>query len=220
MSRLKLVVFDVDGTMVDSQHTIHTAMSQAFESASLVPPAKADVKALVGLSLPETVRRLVAAEHHHQADAITEAYRQAYYRLRTAGLVNEPLFPGTREVLTSLEDKGFLLGIATGKSMRGLKATLSAHGIWDHFQTAQTADGHPGKPDPSMLLSAMRETGVEANDTIFVGDTTFDMQMAKNAGIKGLGVAWGYHDDDDLKAHGADTIIEGFDELVHLALSL
>ena len=220
MNNLKLVVFDVDGTMVDSQHTIHAAMSQAFESVSLAPPASGDVRALVGLSLPETVKRLVGSENHHQADAIAEAYRQAYFRLRTAGLVNEPLFPGTKEVLAALQDKGFLLGIATGKSMRGLKATLSAHGIWDYFITAQTADKHPGKPDPSMLLAAMDETGARARDTLLVGDTTFDMQMAKNAGVTALGVAWGYHANKDLKAHGAQGIIEGFDEVVHHALSL
>lgn len=106
-----------------------------------------------------------------------------------------------------------LLGVATGKSRRGLSHVLALHGLSNWFDTIQVADDHPSKPHPAMIEAALWETGVEARDAVIIGDTSFDMEMGRAAGIGRLGVAWGYHRTEDLEAAGAELLAHSFDEV-------
>lgn len=220
MSGPHLVVFDCDGTLVDSQHTIIEAMEAAFAEIGHAPPPANDIRHVVGLSLPEAALRLLPESVYEMAEPLQQAYRKAFISLREQGKVREPLYPGAREALAALKEEGVLLGIATGKSRRGLEKTLVGHGIGDLFDTLQTADFNPGKPDPAMLRRALEETGAGAHASLFIGDTTYDMMMAKAAQVTGLGVAWGYHEPQLLRAEGAAHILEGFDEVLPHALDL
>ncbi len=212
--RFRLLVFDVDGTLVDSQAAIVAAMNRTFEELGLTAPDPASTRHVVGLSLDEAVARLLPADAG--PDLIAEAaqrYKHAFYTARHEPGYEEPLFPGVAETLPRLNHPQVCLGIATGKSRRGLVATLEHHGLDGHFVTLQTADTGHGKPHPRMLRDAMAEVGAEPGETVVVGDTVFDMEMARSAGTAALGVGWGYHPVADLRGAGAQRILDRFAEL-------
>ncbi len=216
---IRLIVFDCDGTLVDSQHMIADAMAVSFEAAGMAAPARGDVRRVVGLSLLEAVSLLAPeaeTEIHHR---LIEGYRDAFSDLR-ARHVHEPLYEGIDKLLATLTSAGYLLGIATGKGMRGLEKTLEIHDIGKHFVTLQTADGHPSKPHPAMLQAAMTETGATADATVLVGDTSYDMMMARDAGARPLGVSWGYHDEAELRHAGALEIADQAEDVERLAAAL
>ncbi|MGZ9810947.1 HAD-IA family hydrolase [Pseudoroseicyclus sp. H15] len=207
---MRLVVFDVDGTLVDSEGHIHAAMTRAFESVGLAPPPRAQVRAIVGLSLEVAMARLTGHEDAATHLRLAEGYRAAYHELRReAGtLASSPLYPGARDALQALQDEPeTLLAVATGKSRRGLDALIEGHGLQGLFISRQTADTHPSKPHPSMLQACLADAGVPAERAVMVGDTTFDMEMAAAAGLGRIGVTWGYHEPHTL---GADALIEDF----------
>lgn len=205
---LRLAVFDLDGTLIDSAHMIHASMARAFGELHMPAPAATDVRRVIGLPLEVAIARLApgraAADYPHIADA----YKDSFAALRAAGTGGEILFPGVIETLNALVGSGWLLAIATGKSMRGLNATLDRFGLHGHFVALRTADHGPGKPAPDMLLSALAETGVEAPAAVMIGDTTFDMEMARAARVAGIGVGWGYHPREDLTAAGAAMVVD------------
>lgn len=212
---LRLVIFDVDGTLVDSQAHILAAMSAAFESAGLFAPARADTLSIVGLSLPVAIARLVPNLDVVTQDRIVEGYRDAFARLRLQdGAALSPLYPGARDVLDRLAGrKDVLLGIATGKSRRGMTHLMALHGLQRFFHTVQVADDHPSKPHPSMITACLSETGVDSKHAVILGDTVFDMDMGRNAGIRALGVDWGYHPRENLVAAGAAAVLGSFGEV-------
>ena len=210
--RLRLAVFDCDGTLVDSQHAIVACMASAFAQEGLEAPTLADVRRIIGLPLAECMLRLVPDETTRHA-RLVEAYKDAFFKLRQQAGHDEPLFEGALAALAALETDGWLLGVATGKSRRGLLAVLERHGLERRFLTLQCGDMGPGKPDPAMLERAMAETGVAAADTVMIGDTTFDMVMAQRARVRALGVEWGYHDPAELIAAGAGATVASFAEL-------
>jgi phosphoglycolate phosphatase len=208
---LRLVIFDVDGTLVDSQGDIVAAMTVAFAAVDQPMPDRATVLGIVGLSLdvlfPVLAPQLDAAGHHRMA----EAYKAAYMDLRAqAGVAqSSPLYPGALETLQALHAQpDVVLGVATGKSKRGLDKLIEGHGLHGLFVTQQVADFHPSKPHPSMILQAMADAGVSPAETLMVGDTSFDMEMARSAGARGIGVNWGYHTRD--KLHQATLIVDDF----------
>lgn len=211
---VRLAVFDFDGTLMDSQHTVASAYAGAFEANGLAPPPLADVRDVIGLSLPLAVARMRPDLAPETVEAVALAYRDSYRRqVHDTGKV-DPLFAGARQALAGLDAAGVLLGIATGKSRRGLLAALEAHDLKGHFVTLQTSDVHPSKPHPSMLQQAMAEAGAAPQETVLVGDTSFDMEMAVNAGATPLGVAWGYHPPEALTAAGAAGVCDSFDEVL------
>ena len=209
----KLAVFDCDGTLVDSQHSICTAMIRAFEGEKLLAPDRATILSVVGLSLPLAMARLLPEAEADYHDYLSESYKLAFQQLRRENAVSEPLYPGIAELIRQLDADGWLLGVATGKSDRGLQLCLTHHGIHAHFVTLQTADRHPSKPHPSMLLAAMAEAGAAPETTVMIGDTSFDIDMALTAGARALGVGWGYHTPQDLIAAGAHSVAMDSTEL-------
>ena len=221
MSSPRLALFDCDGTLADSQHEIVTAMTQAFAALNLDCPPPQSVRAIIGLSVPRAIRMLAPDLDDAMQDRLSDAYRDAYFAARTtAGAQPEPLYDGIVAMLDQLTADGWLLGVATGKSQRGLLRLLGAHGIGDRFVTLQTADFHPSKPHPSMVEAALAETGCTARSTVVIGDTAFDMAMAQAAGALALGVGWGYHEADDLVAHGAMMVAEQVGDIPALLHSL
>lgn len=212
--RLRLVIFDVDGTLVDSQADILGAMAASFAMQGLDVPAREAVLSIVGLSLTEAMARLVPDLPEALRGELVAGYKQSYMRARLDSDTRQtsPLYPGARDVLSLLASQPHtILGVATGKSQRGLDALIASHGLEGLFLTRQVADHHPSKPHPSMLLAALRETGVDPVDAVMVGDTSYDMDMARAAGIRGIGVSWGYHAPATLTA--ASCVIGSFDEL-------
>ena len=204
----RLAVFDCDGTLVDSGATITAALRVTFEANDLdVPPPNVSRK-VIGLSLVEAMAALLPDLSPERHVALAEDYKLAFQNLRAAGAVEEPLFDGVIELLDVLEEDGWLLAVATGKSDRGLKHCLEQHDIHARFISLQTADRHPSKPHPSMVEQAIADAGAAPETTIVVGDTSFDMAMAVNAGATGIGVGWGYHDADELIAAGAIGVAE------------
>ncbi|ANC91938.1 haloacid dehalogenase [Azospirillum humicireducens] len=204
---LRLALFDCDGTLVDSQFAIIDAMTQAWAEHGLGEPDPMEVRRMVGLSLVEAVSLLLPAHDAEVHVAVAESYKRAFSSARSRGEVDEPLFPGIVDTLAALEKAGVLLGVATGKSRRGLDAVLKGHGLTGRFVTLQTADVGPGKPNPHMVQRALAETGVEEAGTVVIGDTTYDIQMARNARVRSVGVSWGYHAVPELERAGADRIV-------------
>lgn len=212
---LKLVVFDCDGTLVDSQHMIVTAMSKAYGAHSLPLPTREVLLSVVGLSLVEAFTKLGQGVDEFPAASLADHYRDAFHAMRGPGAPVEPLYPGAADAIAALACRDdIVLGVATGKSQRGVRMVLGHHGLLHHFITIQTADDAPSKPDPGMVLAAMREAGVDAKNTIVVGDTVYDIAMARAAGAAGVGVTWGYHPGAALDEAGALAVIDRFANLV------
>lgn len=199
----KLAIFDCDGTLVDSGATIRAALVSAFAAHDLECPPLEVTKKVIGLSLMESMAVLAPGVDHA---ALTQTYKEAFFAMRGAGRVEEPLFDGIVDLLDALEADGWLLGVATGKSDRGLRHCLEGHGLHGRFVTLQTADRNPSKPHPAMALAAMAEAGAAPGRTIFVGDTGWDMGCARNAGVGAIGAGWGYHEVEELAAEGAHGV--------------
>ena len=209
-----LAIFDCDGTLVDSGATIHLALQETFVAHGLDCPPREVTKKVIGLSLVEAMAELVPEGDHA---ALTQTYKNAFFAMRGAGQVEEPLFDGIVELLDRLEDDGWLLGVATGKSDRGLRHCLESHGLGGRFVTLQTADRNPSKPHPAMALSAMAEAGTDPCRTIFVGDTAWDMGCARAAGVGAIGAAWGYHEVEELMVGGAHKVASHPSDVIELA---
>ena len=213
---VRLAVFDCDGTLVDGQGAVCTAMDRAFAECALPPPDHHQVRRIVGLSLPQALRLLAPATTEAQRGALDAAYRSAFRAAREAGELAEPLFPGIAELVARLHAAGWTLGVATGKSDRGLEHCLATHGLSRHFTTLQTADRHPSKPHPAMLQAALTEAGAALGDAAMIGDTAYDIEMARAAGVRAIGVAWGYHEAAELRAAGAEAVARDPAELWEL----
>lgn len=209
----RLALFDCDGTLVDSQANICLAMEDCFTRARLDPPGHGATRKIVGLSLLEAMQALLPGADGTLHLQLAEDYKLSFQRLRQDSLVCEPLFDGIPETLERLLDTGWLLGVATGKSDRGLALCLEGHDLFRHFITLQTADRHPSKPHPSMIEAAMAEAGAAPETTAMIGDTSYDMLMARAAGAHAVGVSWGYHEIGELTVAGAGYVAHHATEL-------
>ena len=212
----RLAIFDCDGTLVDSGATIYRALAAAFEQHGLKIPSPEVSRKVIGLSLTDAMAALLPDVPPEQHVALAEDYKRAFWNLRAAGEVEEPLFDGILELLDALEEDGWLLAVATGKSDRGLRHCLESHHVHARFVSLQTADRHPSKPHPSMVEQAIAEAGASPGSSIVVGDTSFDMAMAVNAGARGIGAGWGYHDAEELLEAGAIGVADQPLEVLNL----
>ncbi len=217
-SPVKLAVFDCDGTLVDGQAPVCDAMEAAFASAGLTAPPRHAIRQIVGLSLPQAIRYLAPDAAEETVGQMVTAYKDSFRTARERGEVAEPLFEGMAELIAALRADGWSLAVATGKSQRGLMHCLATHGLTDSFASLQGADGHPSKPHPAMLEVAMAEALAIPANTVMIGDTLYDMEMAVAAGVRPIGVSWGYHDNATLTEAGASAIADTAEELRSLIL--
>ena len=209
---LKLVIFDVDGTLIDSQAFILAAMECAFARSGMPAPTPAETLSIVGLSLPQAMMALVPGIGADEIERLVLHYKESFVEIRqeTGGEASSPFYPGARDAIERLDHAGWILSIATGKARRGLDRMLDGHGLRPFFIGTQTADDAPSKPHPGMVLNCLAATGVDASHTVMVGDTSFDMEMARAAGARAIGVAWGYHPRERLIDGGAEVIVDDY----------
>jgi len=201
---LKLAIWDMDGTIVDSRDVIQTAMERTFETLGLSPPAYDATRKVVGLGLEEAVQLL--APDFDDIPTLVETYKQAFLARRSDPGFKEPLYAGARETLHRLAEEGWLIAMATGKSHRGIRAIFEMHPLEQYFDTIWCADDGPGKPHPFMCDEAMKAVGAEPHQTLIIGDAVHDIRMGLNAGIHTLGVSWGFGTREELAASGAHEI--------------
>jgi len=212
---MKLIIFDCDGTLVDSQHKICAAMAHAFTAMALPVPARSEILGIVGLSLPQVFAVLAPEQPASVQAKLAELYRMDFPARGGEAALHDPLFAGVGAVVATLARRSdIVLGMATGKSRRGVARILEREGWSGHFLTIQTADDHPSKPHPAMILQAMAEVGADAATTTMVGDTTYDIEMALNAGVRGVAVGWGYHEPARLLQAGAERVVNSSEELL------
>ena len=209
---MKLIIFDFDGTLVDSRSLILESHRIVFAEFQLPAPPPANSLALVGKSLNVILTELAGPTA--PISEMVRAYDLLLPQLRADAAFAERPFDGVGDLLHELSSgPDIVLGLATGHRTDTVAPALEEL-RWDgHFRTIQAADTAPSKPHPGMLLQAMAATGVTPGDTIFIGDTTFDMEMARAARLRSIGVAWGYHETDRLVAAGAHRIASTIDEL-------
>jgi phosphoglycolate phosphatase len=213
MNNLRMVILDCDGTIVDSQKAIVRIMEETFEIHNLIVPERNKILFGVGLELSTGIERLLPENHNLDIIELCKTYKKLATRYRDKNNFDEPLYPDAEKTIRRLHSDGWLLGIATGKSSLGLEHVLSSHDMSDLFITKQTSDCAAGKPNPEMLYNAMSETGVTAEAIFMVGDTTYDICMAVNAGTNAIGVSWGYHSSAELLHAGAKIVVNSYFEL-------
>lgn len=208
-------MFDLDGTLVDSRRTIDLAVRDAWMSVGLEPPGYERTRRIVGLSLDDAVRELAPELPAPRYRELGEAYKEAFLKNRSDGH-EEPLYVGALETVRALKQQGWLLGIATGKSHRGVRHFLEHYGARDLFDAAFCAEDGPGKPDPHMLHLNMRTLDADPERTIMIGDTSHDMKMARTAQCYAAGVSWGFHTEAEIRAGGAHEVVDTFEALASL----
>lgn len=208
-----LAVFDVDGTLVDSRATIQRCMEVAFKRVGLPRPSFDHTRQVVGLNLREALSQLAPSLDEAGRDLLTRSYGEAFSQVHAAPGLGEPLYPGAAELLGRLRAQGWLIAMATGKSRRGVERIIRTHDWADLFDSTHCADDGPGKPHPAMLVECMKVLDARPDETVMIGDTAHDIRMAKAAGVRAQGVAWGFHTAEEVAASGADHVAQTFNEL-------
>ena len=205
----RLVVFDWDGTLLDSAGAIVASMQAAALDIGCAPPDESAARQVIGLGLHDALSRALPAVPSSEYSRIAERYRH-HYLSRDREL---SLFPGAEMLVRELHGAGYLLGVATGKSRLGLNRALDASGLKEFFHATRCADECNSKPAPDMLLEIMQELEAEAGETLMIGDTTHDIQMARNAGVAALAVGFGAHPRETLQAEQPLQLLDGFEQL-------
>ena len=206
----RLLVFDWDGTLADSEQRIVAAAQSAIETLELPARSHEQVRAIIGLAMSEAFQRLFPEIEKSQEDRFIACYRQYY--LRNTG-VPVPLFPGAKATLRGLCGQRYQLAVATGKGRRGLDRDIAIHDLGALFSTTRCADDAPSKPHPQMLMDIMEELQVTSSETLMIGDTSFDMEMARNAGVASIAVSTGVHDGQRLLEFDPLALLDSIAEL-------
>ena len=216
----KLLLFDYDGTLVDSAKMIIEGTIEAFNRCGLAIPEPEEIKAGIGQKLDIAIRSYLLLEHKGTLDEVIRQYRQWYLEKDLEGKQFEPLFENIKPVLEKLYQDGWQLGIATNKSLRGLNRGLINHGIEKFFSIIMTTDNFIPKPNKAMAMHALKTLKVKNSDAFMIGDTVYDIKMGKNAKINTIGVTWGYNTEEELRLADADQIINDPSELVKILKEL
>ncbi|MCJ8324850.1 MAG: HAD-IA family hydrolase [Rhizobiales bacterium] len=216
----KLVIFDLDGTLIDGAQACIPAMQHAFRTVNLPVPNAVQVKNMIGLSITPAIYHILSSFNdirhvsESEVEQIGDIYKDYFYQSRIANKHQSPIYSGALKCLAKLHaNPNILLSIATGKSRRGVNAFLDKYELNNLFSTSWCATECHSKPHPEMIDQAMNTLGIDAENTIMVGDTEFDMQMAKNAKVHAIGVDWGYHSQELMLKSGANQIVDNFEQL-------
>ncbi|RCS24519.1 HAD family hydrolase [Phyllobacterium salinisoli] len=206
---MKLVLFDCDGTLVDSAGVIHRCMARTFAEAGIAEIDEAQTRSIIGLSLDHAIARLLKCDLDANVAALAQRYKDHFILLRGEPDFAEPVFPGIPELVVELAHRDdIVIGMVTGKSRRGVRKVLEMHGLSEYFTVVRTADDCPSKPHPAMVLEACAEMGFDPTEALVVGDAIYDMEMARAAGALAVGVSWGYHTPEALRATGAHHVLD------------
>jgi len=207
--RYPLLVFDWDGTLIDSARTIVACIQAACRDLGLAVPDDARASHVIGLGLKDALSYAIPELPADDYGRMVESYRR-HFLARDPEI---PLFPGTRAMLAELRERGHILAIATGKSRAGLERALDNTGLGPFFSASRCADQCASKPAPDMLCELMAELGMEESQTLMIGDTVHDLQMAAHAGVRAVGVSHGAHPRHELAALAPLACVESIDEL-------
>ena len=213
MTSPPLAIWDVDGTLVDSRETIAWCMAEGFARQGLPRPSYDQTRRIVGLTLQTAIETMTPGLDPAVQRAITADYRAAFQELHADPAYREPLYPGAAELLARLTEAGWRQAVATGKSRKGLDRVVAANGWSERFVSLHCYDDGPGKPDPAMVLAALASTDTPPERAVMIGDTSHDMGMGRAAGVRALGVTWGFHTADELREGGADAVVDTFTQL-------
>jgi phosphoglycolate phosphatase len=206
----KLLVFDWDGTLMDSEARIVACIQSAFADIGEMPPPRDIAREVIGLGLEEAMTMLWPDGSVLERRELVDRYR---FHFLGASESESSLFPGARDLVLDLNERGLLLAVATGKSRRGLESVLASTGLKGHFHATRCADETFSKPHPEMLFQVMGELGADRSETLMIGDTEYDMEMARNAGVAALAVGHGVHGLERLRRHQPLDCVSGFREL-------
>lgn len=207
----QLVIFDWDGTLMDSAQKIANCIIASARDAGLAPPSETTAKSIIGLGLVEAMQQLFPSASAADIKRVIEAYR---YHFVAGDVTEQALFSGVEQGLNELQETGALLAVATGKSRAGIERVFADCDLRQHFVVTRCADETRSKPHPQMLHEILDFTSIDADKAIMVGDTTFDMDMAANAGITGLGAAYGVHTEQMLRESQAVEVKHSFSDLL------
>ena len=217
----KLVAFDLDGTLLDSIPSIVAGVTACWEALGFPQARPEAIRQIIGLPWERGVEMLIPGAGAREVEMIRQ-YQAEIGRGERPRPARPPerLFPGVDGLLDRLAADGYALALVTSRSGRRIDELIAHAGLEDRFLSVQTADLGPGKPDPFLLLQAMREAGAGARDTVMIGDTTYDIETARNAGAGAVGVAWGVHDAGELRTSGAHHVARRLEELPGLVTAL
>ena len=204
--RYDLIVFDWDGTVMDSTAVIAGSIQSACRDLGLSIPSDEAARHVIGMGLTQALRHAVPDAPESMYPQLTERYRH-YFLAQDEAI---PLFAGARETIAELHSAGHSLAVATGKSRNGLSRAMQASGMQSYFHASRTADETFSKPHPAMLLEIMDELGISASRALMVGDTTHDLQMAINAGVDAIGMTHGAHPEEQLRALQPLALLDDF----------
>ncbi|WP_010605002.1 HAD family hydrolase [Pseudoalteromonas maricaloris] len=213
--RYKCVIFDWDGTVMDSVPKIVNTIHLAAKSCNITPVSDSEAKSIIGLSLPVAMQVLFP-HHEDKAESLANAYKYIY---SNEDDTPSPIFEGVESLLGKLRDRGIKIAVATGKSRTGLNRLMAQNGLTDYFVTTRTACEAESKPHPDMLLQILTELGVDAKDTVMVGDSIIDMNLASNAGVDAIGVTMGVATRELLSQTSAAYICDNYHDLSNLLLA-
>ncbi|WP_456407243.1 HAD-IA family hydrolase [Thiolapillus sp.] len=208
----ELIVFDWDGTLMDSEATIVHCLQMAARDLGVDEPDAQRARDVIGLGLHQAVASLFPEADEFQVDALAQQYRKHFL---SEDREPSPLFPGARELLQELASRDYFLAVATGKSRRGLDMELKHTGLGELFHATRCADEAFSKPHPQIMLDVLEHLGMDNRQALVVGDTEYDMQMAANAGSDAIGVSFGVHAPERLREHGALTVVDELQQIVH-----
>lgn len=208
---VELIIFDWDGTLMDSEAKIVNCFRKAVADVEIDYPGDEATRNIIGLGLKEALDILLPDHSDEMRQQVVERYREHFLHLDETQM---PLFKGVEAGLKQLQSDSYSLAIATGKARIGLNRVLEHTQLGEYFVTSRCADEAISKPHPRMVLDILTETGVSADNAIVVGDTTYDIQMAHNAGTDALAVCYGVHNSEKLKAENPVACVEDFDSII------